>query len=388
MDCFVVKPSRKRCILFSPLWPSYSSSGVSHAASLHAEFLIKLGFDLAIVGTNMSIMNETLHATKVHIRSSGSGALYSLESCDDTELKNFLSSFNPDFIMVEAWQNALSHRAIELAYLQNIRVGLISHGISVHSFDSSLKSLARAVMWQPYWFIKFKKLLRMCDVVCVLDLESSSKRFADVKRAIKENVPLQLLRNTGYHVNLEYKSIADRSHQITVLGYFSYIKNQNYLVNNLSNILNKWPGTIKFIGKKDGSYYHDLVYKVNSLGLKNRVIFVDDNEVNVDVEIQTSRLVVSTSITEALPILLLEAMHYGTPFVASKVGSQSDLLGGLFFDLEDTKVFCKNVFTFLNNEKLWKKHSDLGRYSYEKYFSKGVVFNQFKEIVGMLEDKS
>jgi glycosyltransferase involved in cell wall biosynthesis len=351
-------------------------------AARHAETLIASGFDVSIIGSYKSIHREIIPVkNKAHIASSGNGSLYSPSKVDISSLSRTIDSFAPDVVIVEAWQTALTDATISICYSKRIPVGMISHGISLKPVTYSFKQILKSIFWLPYRFFKFEKNIQKLSLISCLDLISDSNRFYDRDRALTLGVPVNLLVNSPYHIGSSAVSRRDRKSQILVIGYFSPIKNQMEAIKMLKHIPE---GIIlRFVGNKVGSYYKNCKKYALSAGLEDRIVFSDDSECNLPDELARSLLVFMPSLTEVLPLTLLEAMAAGTPFVASSVGVTS-LKGGHY--LPSANLRRAAVQELIERDDKWSDLSSQGIDHYKKFYSKDVLDRQLIEFVCALSD--
>ena len=118
-------------------------------------------------------------------------------------------------------------------------------------------------------------------------------------------------------------------------------KRVNELVDIMSKIKNDW--NLYIIG--DGKEYNNLKNQIKKLNLQDRV-FLEGYKTKKEIEkyMLKSSLFLMTSITEGLPMVLLEAMSYGIPCVAYETDSGvSDII-----DNNENGYVIKN-----RNQKLW-----------------------------------
>lgn len=353
-------------------WPADERSGVSLAAQKHASMLIDAGNELHILGSNAAIEQETLNAKKYHIPSSGSGALYALAKVDKNLLQDTIESIHPDLIILEAWQTALTEAAIDIAYKKKIPSLMISHGISIHPYSNTLRNLFRYFAWLPYQWFSLPKRIQKISAITTLDLNVKSPRFYDRDIAKALNIPVFELTNSPVLNPLPRKVRIDRKNQILLVGYFSEVKNQIRALEILNVLPN--PITMMFVGKKEGAYYQRCQEYVRQHKLEARAVFYEDHAINLSKEFSESVLVLQTSITEALPITLLEAMASGTPFVATPVGAVGALQGGLSAEGFLNQVSA--IKDLLEDQLLWETLSAQGKAVSEQKFTDAIVKNQ------------
>lgn len=367
-----------RIALISRSWPPQERSGVSIAALSHARLLIEQGHEVSIIGANNSLQSIQLPlANRTYIPATGSGALYSPVRINHDQLKQAIADNQPDLVIVEAWQTALSDSAIEAAFRLGIPVLMISHGISLNPHKASIQQLVRALAWVPYRFFKLPRLIKQLSAITTLDESSHSPRFFDRDLAKKNNIPMISLKNFPAHQYQKVIPRADRKMQLLVVGYFSVVKNQLGAI----HLLSKLPEQISccFVGDRRGVYFEACQQRVSQLGLENRVSFLQDDECNLAEQIANSVLVFSPSMTEALPMTLIEAMACGTPFVATSVGAVSSFLGGILANTEQFQIEAINIL--IQYPDLWQQYSDAGSQQAQSEFTEANIAAQLANAV-------
>jgi len=362
-----------KIMLVSRSWPAYEKSGVSLAAQKHANILIAAGHELYIVGSNPLIAQESTPAAgKFYVPSSGSSALYAPAKLDRQLFQQLISKTQPDLVILEAWQTGLTEGALKIAHQMHIPILMISHGISIHPYSNTLRNWLRYLAWLPYQYLCLRSQIEKLTAITALDLSVESPRFYDRDLAQSLHKPVYPLTNAPALKVASNKTRAERKNQILNVGYFSEVKNQLRAL----TILKTLPNSISMllVGKKEGSYYQACEQYVVQNQLEQRVAFREDHQVDLAMEFSQSMILLQTSITEALPITLLEAMASGTPFVATPVGAAISLQGGLH-----AKTFSEQVLAveqMFGDERLWKKLSAEGKTTFEQHFTDAKVREQ------------
>jgi glycosyltransferase involved in cell wall biosynthesis len=343
---------------------------VSLVAAAHAEMLVELRHDVAILGAHKSVLQEMLPVSRrYHVQARGSGSLYSPAHVDHDAIATVIKNFEPRLVVVEAWQTALTDATVDVAYRLKVPVLMVSHGVSVHPFSSQPLDRIRALGWLPYRHYRLPRLVSKLSGLTTLAEKAASPRFQDRDLAARLGKPVQQLGNFPIHWLKNVKSRTQRKPQILVVGYFSAIKNQLAAL----EVLRRLPPelTLRFVGRRDGAYYQHCVKRAKEWGLAERVIFAEDHECSLAEEIGGSLMLLSTSLTEALPICLIEAMACGTPFVATPVGAVPDLGAGLLRLTLAEQV--EAVLAFLNDPGLWAQQSQQGFLSYRARYTRERV---------------
>lgn len=363
-----------RAVVVSSQWPSGGRSGVALVAAAHARWLAEAGMAVSIVGSDDAVLSEDLPVVSRHaVPARGSGALYAPAVVDRRGLAATLAPLNPDLVIVEAWQTALTDATVEVAHAAGWPVLMVSHGISLSPARADLGQWARALLWSYYRFVRFPRLLGGIDRLTALDLEATSARFYDRDRARARGIPVSLVTNTAVHHAPGYVPRDQRLRQILLVGYFSPIKNQRAALRLVPDLPDDV--TLLLVGRRSGRYYEQCVRTVERRGWSGRVTFRADDECDLSTEIARSAVVLSTSITEVMPITLLEAMAAGTPFVATPVGAVPSLEGGAL--AHDRPSFRRALCTFLDDPDAWQVASEAGRAQVLRQFQPERVRGQF-----------
>ncbi len=142
--------------------------------------------------------------------------------------------------------------------------------------------------------------------------------------------------------------------------------------------------------EEESQYYQDCMMLVKMLGLENNVIFTGHVEIKdyyPDIDI-----VVLTSISEAQPLVLLEAAACGIPAVASDVGSCRETLLGATADdkaLGPSGIVCpfhspietaEAALRLLTDDDLYRAMSDAGQARAERYYDDADMVNAYRNL--------
>lgn len=368
-----------RILLVSRVWPRDERSGVALCAATHARIILELGHDLAIVG-NARLGELGLGVpTRTHLVSSSGGmSLYSPPRVSLTAVRRVVDAEAPDLVITEGWQSALTEAFAWCAARAGRRVLMISHGVSLAPYEPSLVWRLRTLAWSPYEYFWLPYMVKMVSWVTTLDDTSSSERFLDRDLARSAGTPVSVLANTPINWRSDRSPRHMRQMQVLCVGYFSPVKNQLAII-RLAHAFKESGLSFVFVGARRGKYFAKCVAEVRSRGLTASISFSEDSEVSVGDEIARSIAVVSASLTEALPMVLLEAMASGTPFIAPTVGAIPGLRGGLFADSDNERVSL--LARLLRDDRTWMKCSEDGVTDFESRFSQACVARSLERAI-------
>lgn len=139
---------------------------------------------------------------------------------------------------------------------------------------------------------------------------------------------------------------------------------------------------------EDKAYYEDCLRLIRNLRLEEDVIIT--GKVDVKQYMKKIDVLVLTSISEGQPLVILEGMSAEIPFVSTDVGSCKELLEGKDCDnighagIITTPVTPRETYNGIlelyKDKNLRKKMGKNGRKRVEKYYTKELFINKYKEL--------
>jgi glycosyltransferase involved in cell wall biosynthesis len=141
---------------------------------------------------------------------------------------------------------------------------------------------------------------------------------------------------------------------------------------------------------EDEAYVRECKELVESLDLTERVKFLGFQNVN-DILPQLG-LMVLTSISEALPLVILEAHAAGLPCLATDVGACRELLegasdedralgaSGAVVPIADPEATAREAVRLLSNPDQWRKAQQAGLERVQKFYTLDSMFTAYRSI--------
>lgn len=147
---------------------------------------------------------------------------------------------------------------------------------------------------------------------------------------------------------------------VVFVGRLSAEKAPEFLLDTWKLVLEKCPsGYLVFVG--DGDRRGTLETKVEETGISNSVLFTGRVH-NVKDYLRASDLFVLPSVTEGMPLALLEAMALRLPVVASRVSGTVEVIrdevNGLLFEAGDGEGLLKRILSLFKSPE---RRAELGR---------------------------
>lgn len=115
-------------------------------------------------------------------------------------------------------------------------------------------------------------------------------------------------------------------HRIVILARLSWEKDHKNLVAAMPRILSEYPDTeMVFVG--DGPEKHNLEFRIQNLGLKDKIKFLGNLPHKTALEeLAKADVFVCPSLAEGLGIVFIEAQALGVPVIGTSVGGIQDVI--------------------------------------------------------------
>lgn len=178
------------------------------------------------------------------------------------------------------------------------------------------------------------------------------------------------------------------SHIILSVGRLIDWKGTIYLINAMPDVIRKYPDTMLIIAGS-GPEHDTLIQGVKELGLKNSVAFlgVISNE-ELHSYYNSADVFVLPSInkdgkTEALGVVLLEAMASGCPVIGTNVGGIPDIIidgeTGFLVPEQDPGMLAERILQILSDENLREQFRQNGLIRVREKFSWVKISKDFAD---------
>ena len=180
-------------------------------------------------------------------------------------------------------------------------------------------------------------------------------------------------------------SRGDRRDGIVSVGFIGRLicnKGPQYLVEAAPRILREF-SNVQFIVAGDGPMLQEMEHRVHQLGVENAFRFLGTVPSNVEF-LKSCDIMVRPSLTDGMPLTVLEAMACGIPTVASRVGGTSEILqdGDTGFLVEPRNVdeLVSRISTLVADSNLRREMGGRARRFIEQYPSWNQVAAQLSVI--------
>lgn len=141
--------------------------------------------------------------------------------------------------------------------------------------------------------------------------------------------------------------------------------------------------------EEDKNYVDECNSLIESLGLTKNIKMMGNQNV-VDIFPKLGILIL-TSISEAQPLVLLEAMASGIPCIATDVGACREIIegaigedqlgsAGKIIPIASPLEAAKSIIDIFENDKEWSAMGDVGKARVNKYYDQKLMFQSYKKL--------
>jgi 1,2-diacylglycerol 3-alpha-glucosyltransferase len=297
----------------------------------------------------------------------------------------------PNISHLNAWQTWSTD--IPLQHLVELpgRKVLYSHGLATDIWipDQALRSAVRFALWRPYRW-RVPAALRSLDGLLLLADAGCDDRFDDAVLARKLNIHCQVVPNAlpNYAlVGLDSPLSFNQRRTLIAVGALEVAKGHDFVIRAYaaSKAMNRLP--LQIFGQRETPLISELLSLGRSLGIADDMLTFHVGVSGADLFKYYRQALgfISGSHTECQPLVLLDAMAAGTPFVARATGCIPGMWGGM--SVKTAKEATVEIDA-LFDERHWQVLSQAGVKAARTTYHPQVVSQQLWDSVQGFVGKS
>ena len=236
-------------------------------------------------------------------------------------------------------------------------------------------------IYQPIDII-VSKILDIEIVAPTLQLgKSSSRYFLKPKRHIK------IIPN-GIKISETFKKQAkSKRFTISMLGTLSFHKGQHLAIQGLKIILKKNPNVcLKIIG--DGTIKRSLIDQVKQYGIEEENINIMGRRKDAFEILSSSDLFWHLSLSEGMPLAIIEAMACGLPILGFNVNGVNELVvdgkNGYLIEYGDLENLANKTLELISENNLRETMSKRSKNNFNEKYTKKKMVMSYKEFLDNL----
>lgn len=283
------------------------------------------------------------------------------------KIKKILKEIQPDIVHTHASKAGLLGRMAAFS----LRIPVVVHTFHGHVFHSYFGK------FKTMFFKQIERYLAKKSTGIIAISALQKHELADVHKIVNQEkikvIPLgfdlQKFQEGRIEkreaVRAQYK-LSDDEVAITIIGRLAPIKDHDYFLNVIEEVLKQTPQEIKVFIVGDGSEKNHIEDRVNKLNevYPNRIMMTSWI-LDIATFIQGMDIVCLTSKNEGTPVSLIEAQAAGIPVISTDVGGVRDAMedgkSGFVVKRENIETYIKNLRLLIEDDKLREKISIFGQ---------------------------
>lgn len=377
-----------KVLLTTPTYPPFNS-GLGNAVRQQAKSLVARGHEVVVVtgGEARAVREDSESGARIEVFAV-SGADWAVRPVrgDVNSYTEFLAQGHFDVSVFNAWQTWSTDVPLRMLERISGRKYVYSHGLSTDLFFGfqPLRSVLRWAAWRPYrWRLGTR--MRALDGVIFLADRGCDCRFDDLALARRLGIPYQVVPNAisaaaAACLESPPPPRGNRTGLIAV-GAYEPMKGHDFVLRAYARSTAKNRVPLRVFGQSFTATTESLRRQANALGIDPGCVTFTDG-VSEDALIAESAgaiALLSGSHTECQPLVILDAMATGTPFVARATGCIPFLAGGRTVRTEDE--MAREIDTLLGDDAAWEALNSAGMRDARERFGSAVVSDAFAAVV-------
>ena len=230
-------------------------------------------------------------------------------------------------------------------------------------------------------FLDYKLSINSYDRIIVLTEEDRRRNWASNPRTICMPNPLTSTSFSRSKLNMK-KAIA--------VGRLNREKHFDALIKSWRIVANKHPDWTLEIWGGNGPLYESLKKLILNLKLDHHV-FLKGETTDISAKMAASSMIISTSVTEGMPLVLLEALAAGLPIVTFnyKYGADEIVIegkNGFIVEEDDLEALADRIERLITDEE---KRKEMGENAYisSKRFTPEVIVTRWMKLFQSLREE-
>ncbi|CDZ78060.1 Spore coat protein SA [Legionella massiliensis] len=180
---------------------------------------------------------------------------------------------------------------------------------------------------------------------------------------------------------------------VCFVGRVVRIKDVKTFIRSIAIMIEMDPGIkawIRNIGNEDPEYAQECLDYISLMGLKDHIHFIEEGDMLYI--LANAGLIVLSSISEGMPLVLLESLAAGIPVIATSVGACKELIEGrdeedralgkcgAVISITNASMLAEEAVKLLNNRALWQQAHKVCITRVEKYYTQEKMVNSYNDI--------
>jgi len=270
------------------------------------------------------------------------------------------------------------------------RVCKVPHVATVHGSDLNILTHHKILTPLARFIIRNSDMITVNSKYMRRELESLAPDCSAKIRVIPMGIDPAKFQES---IIIDMKKKHKTSHIVLSVGRLIDLKGTIFLITAMPDVIRKYPDTQILIAGS-GPEHDTLIQRVRELGLENNVTFLGIiNIEELPSYYHSADVFVLPSInkdgkTEALGVVLLEAMASGCPVIGSNVGGIPDIIvdgeSGFLVPEQNPHVLAERIVQLLSDDDLQEQFRQNGLKRVREKFSWDKISKDFAEVYDLV----
>lgn len=356
--------------------------GMTYASHIHANLLSELGADVTLLMSQKDFSftktDEIINYEVKYVNLQGSGLPWNRVSGDIDSFVKVIADIKPDIYIAEGWYTWCSEL---IPLITNLcpSIHVASHGSADLSFN--FLNIADSLRYISY-VVKNRFLMpniyKALSSVIFLSDYSDNKRFKDVSILRKFGIPTRICPNFSIYENSNYINSNRMAKRLLHIGEMKEHKNQLSAVDLLSKLPDDYSLELAFPEITD--YYHLVRESAIRKSVIDRIVFTIGKSriALLDSYKRASCLLILTPSKDVQPIVAVDGLCVGLPFVSTRVGCMPSFRGGIVSDVD---TMHNSVLQIHSNDSVYYSFSNDALSYYSTNLCKDAARNSLNAIL-------
>lgn len=370
-------------------------NGVSFVAYQHAIGLYQAGYQVEIATSKQENRTpDQLPMFRIHeFAISGNGVWVRPFRGDIETYQQFLTEFDGDVILFHAWESWPLELAVAVLPQIRAKTVVVSHGLSFTWRPPGWQGYLRWLVFQPYGFT-FRSKLTKFDHLVFLTQKADKIRFYDKYLAQKLKIrSYSVIPNGPSLLNAPQISAKTfrKTYRIEPTRIILCVSNY-YPTKGQHDLLAAFLDTqladtaLVFIGSYSSPYSHQLEKQAGDSLHKTVYILTAISRTDVAAAYQEATLFATASQVDVQPLMLIDAMAFGLPFVALDIAGISEFPGGITYRTQGQ--LRKLLVEMINDESKRSQLSHEGLNAVNEIYNWPTIVSHYQDLINQLTHPS
>ncbi len=293
-------------------------------------------------------------------------------------LQGVLEQIGPDIVVTTGLQDRNFLPRIKVSsnpvFIREIHLMSSYRRLTAEGFKEKMLSL-----WSE--FLDYRLSINHYDRIIILTEEDRKRNWAGNPKAICMPNPLTVTSDARSSLTAN-KAIA--------VGRLNREKHFDALIKAWRIVADKYPDWTLDIWGGNGALYDNLKNLIIELGLENHV-FLKGETPEITAKMAEASIIVSTSVTEGMPLVLLEALSVGLPIVTFNYMYGADEIvtegeNGFIVEEDDLEALAERIGRLISDKDLRMKMGENAYLSSNRFYPE-VIANRWMDLFQKLRSE-